>query len=74
MIETIFTVKNEHIDRLKEVEAVELFREILWSEAFRTGLPSWAVNVSLRTKVPDGGLDASARNDEDVPSNIFNKV
>lgn len=57
-METIFTVKNEHLARLNPQEAVEFFRDLLWAEAKRTGIPISKINVSNWINVPDGGIDA----------------
>src|SRR5712691_4330561 len=56
---TIFTVKNEHLQRLNADEAVLLFADLLRAETRRLGLPVTSVNVSSRTNVPDGGVDAA---------------
>lgn len=58
MFETIFTVKNEHLQRLNADEAVLFFADLLRAETRRLGLPVTSVNVSSRTNVPDGGVDA----------------
>ena len=57
--ETIFTVTNEDLDRLDSTKAVLFFRELLWAEARRIGVAISKVNVSTRTNVPDGGVDAT---------------
>ena len=36
-LETIFTVKNEHLDLLNERTAVDFFQKLLWAEARRIG-------------------------------------
>src|SRR5687767_3590565 len=57
--ETIFTVKNEHLQRLNADEAVLFFADLLRAETRRLGLPITSVNISSRTNVPDGGVDAA---------------
>ena len=57
--ETIFTVKNEHLDLLNERTAVDFFQKLLWAEARRIGIEVSKINVSRRINVPDGGVDAT---------------
>jgi len=64
-METIFTVRNEDLARLSPGESVELFRELLWAEGRRTGIPISKVRISTWINVPDGGVDAII---EDVPA------
>src|SRR5438094_781556 len=42
-----------------ERRAIEFFRDLLWAEAQRLGIPFNHVNVSARVTVADGGVDAS---------------
>ena len=58
-LETIFTVKNEHLDLLNERTAVDFFQKLLWAEARRIGIEVSKINVSRRINVPDGGVDAT---------------
>ncbi|MCP4397669.1 MAG: hypothetical protein GY801_10270 [bacterium] len=62
-MDTILTVKNRHLQDLNSVEAVELFRELLYAEAMRIGVPLKNSNTSTRADVPDGGIDASIHAD-----------
>lgn len=57
-METIFTVKNEDLERLTPQEAVDFFREMLWAEARRIGIGINKIHVSSWIYVPDGGIDA----------------
>ena len=57
--DTIFTVKNEDLDRLHSTTATLFFRELLWAEARRIGIEISKINVSSRINVPDGGVDAT---------------
>ena len=57
--ETIFTVKNEHLDRLDQKTSVEFFQKLLWAEARRLGVEISNINVSNWINVPDGGVDAN---------------
>jgi hypothetical protein len=56
--DTIFTVKTEHLGRLNPNEAVSFVANLLWAEARRIGLPVTSINISSRTNVADGGVDA----------------
>ena len=57
--ETIFTVKNEHLNRLNQKTAVAFFQKLLWAEARRLGVEISKINVSSWVNVPDGGIDAN---------------
>ena len=58
-IETIFTIKNEDLDRLNPDTAVEFFQKLLWAEARRLGIELSKINISRRVNVKDGGIDAT---------------
>ncbi len=58
-IETIFTVRNEHLRHLDQKTAVEFFQKLLWAEARRLGVEISKIHVSSRVNVPDGGIDAN---------------
>ena len=58
-METILTVKNEDIQRFDAKSAVIFFREVLWAEARRIGIPLHSINVSSEVDTPDQGVDAS---------------
>ena len=58
-ISTILTVENEDLMVMDAEDAVIFFRELLWAEAVRVGVPIDKVNVSRWINVPDGGVDAS---------------
>lgn len=58
-MDTILTVRNEHLSLLSPEDAVIFFRELVWAEAARIGLPIDKINVSSWINVPDGGVDAS---------------
>ena len=62
-METIFTVKNEDLERLIPQEAVDHFRELLCAEARRMGIGISKVHVSSWINVPDGGVDALVEED-----------
>ncbi len=65
-VETIFTVKNEHLNQLNQDTAVEFFQKLLWAEARRLGIELSKINISRRVNVRDGGIDATV-NDTLVP-------
>ncbi|MBE7551762.1 MAG: hypothetical protein HS126_11905 [Anaerolineales bacterium] len=66
-MDTILTVSPEDFNQLDEEQrAVNFLQELLWAEAVRIGIPLGDINISLLTKVPDGGVDATARK----PSNV----
>lgn len=58
-VNSIFTLRNEQLGLLGAQSAVAFFRDLLWAEARRLGIPFNKINVSLWTNVPDGGIDAS---------------
>lgn len=57
--DTIFTVKNEHLQMVDADGAVQFFADLLRAETRRLGLPITSVNISSRINVPDGGVDAA---------------
>ena len=57
--DTIFTIKNEDLSRLKADSAVEFFQKLLWAEARRSGIELSKINISRRVNVRDGGIDAT---------------
>jgi hypothetical protein len=66
-IDTIFTVKNEHLNQLDQRTAVEFFQKLLWAEARKLGIELSKINISRRVNVQDGGIDATV-NDTQVPT------
>ena len=66
-IETIFTVKNEHLNQLDQNTAVDFFQKLLWAEARRLGIELSKINISRRVNVKDGGIDATV-NDTQAPT------
>ena len=57
-IETIFTVKNEHLNQLDPNTAVDFFRRLLWAEARKLRIELSKIHVSSWGDVADGGVDA----------------
>jgi len=58
-MDTIFTVREEDLERLSPREAVDCFRQLLWAEARKIGIPISSIHISCWINVPDGGVDAS---------------
>lgn len=58
-VNSIFTLRNEQLGLLGSQPAVVFFRDLLWAEARRLGIPFNKINISLWANVPDGGIDAS---------------
>ena len=46
------------IEALREDDLVRLVNTLIWDEGRRLGVPATAIRVTLRTKDPDGGIDA----------------
>lgn len=63
-IDTILTIRNEHLARLNPEEAVNFFRELLWAEATALGIGKNLINVPSAINVADGGIDAEVRDAE----------
>lgn len=61
-MDTIFTVKNEDLERLSPQEAVDFFRELLWAEAATLEIGKNLINVPSAITVADGGIDAEVQN------------
>ena len=62
--DTIFTVRNEDLNRLDQNTAVEFFRRLLWAEARRLGVEISNISVSDWVNVPDGGVDATVDDEQ----------
>lgn len=63
-MDTIFTVRNEDLERFSPQEAVDFFREILWAEASSLRIGKNLINVPSAITVADGGIDAEVQNVE----------
>ena len=57
-MDTIFTVKNEDLERYDPQEAVYIFSELLWAEARRISFAISRIHISSKINVSDGGIDA----------------
>lgn len=53
-METIFTVRNEDLNRLNPEEAVDFFRELLLAEATSIGIGKNLINVPSAIKSSAG--------------------
>jgi len=71
---TIFTVTNQDLERFNPPQAVEIFRELIWAEARKAGLPLNRVHISDWINVPDGGVDAKIDGPEIQPPDGLIKV
>ena len=58
-IETIFTAKKEHLQQLNSTDAVDLFREMVRTEALKFPPGTCQINVPRQDNVADGGIDAT---------------
>ena len=58
-IETIFTAKKEHLQQLNSTDAVDLFREMVRTEALKFPPGTYKINVPRQDNVADGGIDAT---------------
>ncbi|GEM_PF-6009035 len=66
---TIFSVSNNIFESLSPIAAVKVFRNLLWCESQRMGIPPHKIVISLDTTIADGGIDAKI---ECVPkSSVF---
>lgn len=54
----IFTIKNDDLNRLSPDDAEDFFRELIWTEARKIGLPISKIHISSKTTTADGGIDA----------------
>lgn len=66
----IFTVNNEDLQKFNPQQAVEVFRDLLWAEARRLGIPLNKIRISSRINVRDGGVDAAVEPDETLQSPV----
>ena len=55
----IFSIRKDHINDLSTEECVCRFGELLHSDARRLNLSVSKVNFSIKTTIPDGGIDAT---------------
>ncbi len=62
--DNIFTVKPYHLSLLDEDTSIEFFQRLLWAEARRLGLELCKINISHRSNVRDGGIDATVDNSQ----------
>lgn len=55
---SILTANEQYMMQLDSKASVELFRDLLWAEAHRFGIPPSKITISSRVTVADGGVDA----------------
>jgi len=53
-----FSISEDHLGTLIPSVAVEVFRDLLWAEARRKGVPISKIRISCDITTPDGGVDA----------------
>ena len=71
-IETIFTAKKEHFHQLNSTDAVDLFREMVRTEALKFPPGTCKIYVPRQDNVADGGIDATVDTDSlDIQSDII---
>lgn len=54
-----FTVDHSQLASLHAIDATALIRDLLWCEVKRLNISPHRVEISLRTNVADGGIDAN---------------
>lgn len=57
-VTTILSITRDDLSRLDSQGAVEVFRDLLWCQARRQGVPISSVHITLQ-EIADGGIDAS---------------
>jgi len=72
MSKTIFSIDQIALSNLSPTEAIKLFRNLLWCEAWRTGLSPHNVLISLNETVADGGIDAKVDGSASADSILVN--
>jgi len=60
-MDTIFSVRNQDLERLSPQQAVDFFRELLWAEAARLGIGKNLIDVPSAITVADGGVDGKVQ-------------
>jgi len=63
----LFSLSNRDLDDMTPNRAVRFFRDLIWAECRRVGLPVSAANISSWITVPDGGVDASIKRSSTEP-------
>ncbi len=60
-MDTIFSVRNQDLERLSPQEAVNFFRELLWAEGTALGIGKNLIEVPSAITVADGGVDGKVQ-------------
>jgi hypothetical protein len=60
---SLFSLDNGDLQRLIPEFAVQRFRDLLWAECGRLGLPTTRAEISSRVDASDGGVDATITRD-----------
>lgn len=72
-MDNIFTVAIEDIKDFNPIQGVDYFRELVWAEARRIGIPITKIKVTSKITDKDGGVDATIDYDVDVSNSNFIK-
>ena len=76
----IFSITGHQLNQLTPDQCMTLFGELLQADARKIKLPITSVNFSIKTTVPDGGIDASVtgdlieKGDLIIEKNIFYQI
>ena len=63
----LFNIQEREIEFLTEPEFVDVMNRLLKAEAQRFGIPTQAVNTTMRLNDPDGGIDARIEHSLTLP-------
>jgi len=66
-MENIFTVTHDNLANLGLQKSIELFRDLVWAEMRRCGIPQSCFHISVRFGLTDAGIDANLT-DMNIPS------
>jgi hypothetical protein len=58
---SLLDISDSDLARFSDKEAVVLFRDLIWAECSKLGISPNEVDITDRTTVPDGGIDAEVR-------------
>jgi hypothetical protein len=64
----LFDIEERDIENLTEPEFLDVLNRLLKAEAQKFGIPVQAVNTTMRSDDPDGGIDARIENSLTLPS------
>lgn len=67
---SVFSFNTEDLSRLDSAQATQLFRDFLFCEARRVGIPFNEIDICL-LETPDGGIDARVNNNLTVSDSVI---